>query len=502
MDDWHGPRHYITTFAVVKPESVSTKTRVVANSAMRNARSCLSLNDCMWAGPNALCDLLDCLLFWRAVEVVLMTDLKKAYQAIHTGDMELHLRRFLFCASTKESWEDYAFTRARFGDLAAGLILEVAKRRVAELGQKIDPMAARQLQLYSYVDDSLMGGSREDAERMRGQRVDGEYSGTVPQILAHGAMKVKFMAISGTDDPWEVEQLAGKTLGVQYRLATDEIFFQIRPGFYVNKARSSDQVRDWKLLDEDQVERMARGKQPFSRRQALSMVMGIYDPLGLVSPALLHGKILLHRLYGPGACGGWDADLPLEEKKLWSSWFRVLLNPLEAIFPRSTKPSLAVGAPRLVGFGDASALALCVCLYVVWTDQAGCNHPRLLTGKCRVSPLLGTTIPRGELQALVMLHRLISTVTDAFPFRFQSVSTYTDSLCSLGAMNKVCSSLHPLFANRVLEILRIRDLIGPMTDELVPISHVPGEYQPGGCGNSWHGGASQPGPRIGMATRA
>ena len=27
IDDWHGPCHYITTFAVVKPESVSTKTR-------------------------------------------------------------------------------------------------------------------------------------------------------------------------------------------------------------------------------------------------------------------------------------------------------------------------------------------------------------------------------------------------------------------------------------------------------------------------------------------
>ena len=57
MEQWHGPTHYITTFAVVKPDSVSTKTRVVSNSAMRNARSKLSLNQCMWPGPNALSDL-------------------------------------------------------------------------------------------------------------------------------------------------------------------------------------------------------------------------------------------------------------------------------------------------------------------------------------------------------------------------------------------------------------------------------------------------------------
>ena len=66
-----------------------------------------------------------------------MTDLKKAYQAIHTGPMELHLRRFLFRERSDRPWLDYyAFTRATFGDIAAGLILEIAKRKVAELGTR------------------------------------------------------------------------------------------------------------------------------------------------------------------------------------------------------------------------------------------------------------------------------------------------------------------------------------------------------------------------------
>ena len=249
MEDWHGPLHYITTFAVVKPESVSTKTRVVANSAMRNARSRLSLNECMWPGPNALCDLFDCLIFWRAVEVALMTDLKKAYQAIHTGPMELHLRRFLYREKREDPWLDFAFTRATFGDIVAGLILEVAKRKVAELGREVDPQAAQQLQDFCYVDDSILGGSQEDAERMRGQRVDGGYTGTMPRILAYGAMRVKFMAISGSSDVWEAEQLAGKTLGVMYRLKQDEIVFVIKPGYYAARARSSDQVRELTILD-------------------------------------------------------------------------------------------------------------------------------------------------------------------------------------------------------------------------------------------------------------
>ena len=40
------------------------------------------------------------------------------------------------------------------------------------------------------------------------------------------------------------------------------------------------------------------------------MVMTIYDPLGLVSPALVMGKILLRKLYAPGVTSGWDQDIP------------------------------------------------------------------------------------------------------------------------------------------------------------------------------------------------
>ena len=299
----------------------------------------------MWPGPNALCELYDCLIFWRAVKVALITDLRKAYQAIHTGPMELHLRRFLFRETDGQEWEDYAFTRATFGDVAAGLILEVAKRRVAEMGTEIDAQAAQQLQDYSYVDDSILGGSAEDVQRMRGVRVGEAYTGTVPRILARGAMTVKFMAVSGSNDPWEAEQLAGKTLGVQYRLQEDEIVFVLRPGFYESKSKSSDQARVVTLLDGDQVREISTGERRLTRRQALSMVMGMYDPLGLASPALLRGKLLLRRLYGPGAVKGWDDDLPSEEKRKWSEWFRDLLVPAEATFPRSTQPEMLWIAP-------------------------------------------------------------------------------------------------------------------------------------------------------------
>ena len=146
MSVWHGAVHYVTTFAVVKPDSLSTRTRIVSNSAMRNSNTGLSLNDCMWGGPNALADLLHCLLFWRGVAIAVMMDLKKAYQAIYASPTELHLQRFFYRKEPSGCWDTYGYTRATFGDVAAGLLLEIAKRKVATLGEAIDPLSGNSTQ--------------------------------------------------------------------------------------------------------------------------------------------------------------------------------------------------------------------------------------------------------------------------------------------------------------------------------------------------------------------
>ena len=279
-----------------------------------------------------------------------MMDMKKAYQAIHTSTMELHLRRFLFRRQPSESWITYGYTRANFGDLAAGLMLEIGKRRIANLGMTIDPQAAQQLKDKSYVDDSILGGSSQDAERMRGERMEEGYSGTVGKILAKGGMAIKFMAVSGSSDQHEVDQLGGKCLGVGYRLSEDEIHFRILPCFYLKRAASADVARDAIELQAADVAKLQAGTMVFTRRHALSMVMGLYDPLGLVGPVLLTGKLLLRRLYASDAVSSWDQDLPREEKQRWASWFAELLVPSEVVCPRATRPTQALESPRLAGF--------------------------------------------------------------------------------------------------------------------------------------------------------
>ena len=59
IESWTGPIHYLCHFPVLKPGSVTTKVRIVANSKMKNSHTGLSLNDVVEPGPNALNELLN-----------------------------------------------------------------------------------------------------------------------------------------------------------------------------------------------------------------------------------------------------------------------------------------------------------------------------------------------------------------------------------------------------------------------------------------------------------
>ena len=139
-------------------------------------------------------------------------------------------------------------------------------------------------------------------------------------------------------------------------------------------------------------------------------------------------------------------------------------------------------------------LALCAVVYVIWTDDQGVHHPQVMTGKCRVAPLVGTTIPRGELQGLVVLHRLVLTVVEAYPYKFRSIDVFTDSLCSMGALEKSSTALRPFFGNQVAEVHRIREQLETRTDYLAPISHVLGEDNSADLGTRGQVGIGDIGP--------
>ena len=477
MEEWHGPVHFLTLFPIHKASSVSTKLRIVSNSALVNAISGLSLNDCLWAGPNAMAELLAVLVHWRTVEVALVTDIVKAYHVIHTRDDELHLRRFLWRESPSLPWRVCAYTRATFGDLPAGLLLEVVKRRAAELGMEVDALAAQQILDNSYVDDIILGGDKDEVARMKGhQLADGQYSGTITKILATCGMQPKFLAVSGDQDPAAAEPLGGKVLGLGYHLGSDHITFKIELNFF-------QKIRGKKVamtLTREELEQIRRGSKSLSRRTTLSLLQGWFDPLGLLGPALLKGKQLLRRLHNPAL--DWDDEIPAAERAAWADWLQELVMSEEVTFPRSTTPPGHRGAPSLAAFADSSLVAYCAAVYVVWEVEGGSFTSRLLLGKCRLTALKGTTIPRGELCAVVVMARLLLLAALHLATPIQRISMSTDSECVIKALAKSGSSFQPFWQNRVSEVVGLREELATRCSTLEPVTHVPSSLNPADLG--------------------
>ena len=475
--EWRGPAHFLTLFPVLKASSVSTKLRIVSNSALVNAVSGLSLNDCLWAGPNALAELLGVLVHWRTVEVALLTDIVKAYHVIHTRQEELHMRRFLHREAPTLPWRVYAHTRATFGDLPAGLMLELVKRRAAELGMEEDPLAAQQIKDNSYVDDCILGGDKEEVGKMKGHLLpNGKYSGTVTRILAKCGMTPKFLAVSGDQDPAAAEPLGGKVLGLGYHLGADNISFKLELKFF-QKFKGKKEA---KTLTMAELEAIRGGTKALSRRTTLSLLQGWFDPLGLLSPALLKGKQLLRRLHNPSL--GWDDEIPAAERLAWADWLQELATSEEVTFPRSTTPPGHRGAPSIAAFADSSLGAYCAAVYVVWEVEGGSFSSRLLIAKCRLTALRGTTIPRGELCAVVVMMRLAVLASLHLATPIHRITCSTDSECVIAALAKSGSSFAPYWQNRVSEITGLLEELAPRCDLLEPVTHVPSAQNPADIG--------------------
>jgi hypothetical protein len=86
----------------------------------------------------------------------------------------------------------------------------------------------------------------------------------------------------------------------------------------------------------------------------------IYDPLGLVSPTTLIGKLLYRDVCDLKPA--WDAPVPRQPNIRWKKWFDGLPNDVQ--FPRSiVRHQETIESVDLHSFGDASGNGVAAAVY-------------------------------------------------------------------------------------------------------------------------------------------
>ena len=168
----------------------------------------------------------------------------------------------------------------------------------------------------------------------------------------------------------------------------------------------------------------AKIPQTLTKRQVLSQVNGVYDPMGLVSPFTIRAKIMLRKLWGQENKLDWDDPSPDHLKREWITFFEELFELERIVVQRCIKPAMSVGEPELVLFSDASKEAYGADAYVRWLLTDGTFTARLIASKNRIAPVKTVDIVRLELAGAVLSKRLKTFIQKESRYAF---SVYTTS---------------------------------------------------------------------------
>ena len=159
-------------------------------------------------------------------------------------------------------------------------------------------------------------------------------------------------------------------------------------------------------------------REPKTKRDVLSKLARVYDPLELASPLTLVEKQIYR-----DACDSkmpWDADLNGKLLQRWEKWERSL--PPEVVVPRLiVSHQEEVTAIELHSFGDASVEGVGAAVYAVIKQSSGTTQ-QLVTAKTRPAKR-SVTLSRLELVAARMAANLAVNVSNALPKDQSPLST-------------------------------------------------------------------------------
>ena len=405
MNTWDGPTHYVSLQPVLNEESATTPLRIVTNSSLSD-RNGLSVNSILMKGPKSLSDQWSVLTQWRAYEVGLCSDVTKAYYSLRTGPLEKHIRRVIWrYGDNSKKWRVFGFATVSFGDKCASTFLEIAVKRTADMNEEIDPVAAQRIRDDRYVDDFATGGTPDEVSRFVGQEGEGfQCDGTFPTILSKGSLKLKVIVVSGENDPNKLEKLGKKVLGLGYDASTDTISIDFKSALTVKNKKGTLSFLDFTLAD----------RHLLTPRNLLSIVNGVYDPLGVGCPLTIRLRVAFRELFKTDSPFEWDT--PISSEKMQSTWLELiqLIAATDGLyFSRSFKPLNAVGQCQLVCFFDGSDVAFAASVYIRWVLDEGSVHVSLVCAKARVTPLHHISTPRSEMNGAVLLISLLHSVVRA-----------------------------------------------------------------------------------------
>ncbi|XP_045457504.1 uncharacterized protein LOC123667707 [Melitaea cinxia] len=421
---------YLPHHAVVSEDKDTTKVRVVFDASSKGDNG-VSLNDELLVGPRLQQDLRHILMRWRHHKICIVADIVKMYRMVRVAGKDTDFQRIVWRFDPSEPIQPVKVLH-----------------RLAELEQKRYPLAAAITKQGYYMDD-LMTGSDTVSEAIKIYEEMNELMRSAGfELQKWNSNNERFLEQIGKIETSERQIIKLndliKVLGLSWNRKNDNF------EYVVDLPEPKDLV---------------------TKRQVLSEVARLYDPLGWISPVVVNAKILIQKLWS--GCVEWDESLTDELHDEWLKYRQELVDlknlkiPRWLNFTQECKRELHV-------FSDSSKTAFAAAVYTRVIDRSNRVYVHLLAAKTRVAPIVKEiSIPRLELCGATLAAKLICEVSQVLDIPKKHLYGWTDSTIVLAWLQGGSSRWATFVSNRVSTILNIMDY--------QQWSHVSSETNPADC---------------------
>ncbi|KAK3102368.1 hypothetical protein FSP39_010852 [Pinctada imbricata] len=420
-ETWYIPHHGV--YHSKKPG----KLRVVFDCSARYCGT--SLNEHLLTGPDLTNGLMGVLCRFRQYPVAIMCDVEKMFHQFAVKCSDRDYLRFLWWenGNTDTKPLEYRMRVHLFGAASSPGCANYAFKFLARSQQESFPLASHFIQHDFYVDDGLTSvASEEEANKLvhDAQHLCCNGGLRLHKFISNNVNVIKSISPSERaadieDKDLSLERLpTERALGIKWCVKEDAFKF-------------NNDVKDVSP----------------TRRNMLSVVASLFDPLGLLAPFILIGKRILQEMCKSGV--SWNDLLPSEKKPAWNDWMKDITNlSLVRIDRCLAPPHFMNSSVELHHFSDASFSGYGQCSYIRFVN-GDAVHCALLVGKARVAPLKVVTIPRLELTAAVLSVKVSMFLKSELSFTISKEYFWTDSKVVLGYINNDAKRFHVFVANRV-----------------------------------------------------
>lgn len=423
------PYFFIPHHCVLRPESTSTKLRVVFDASAHNS-SGSSLNDIMHTGPTVQSDLFSILLRFRLHKYVLKTDIEKMYRQIWVNKEDRNLQLILWRENVNQPIQTYQLNTVTYGTRAAPYLATRCLVKLADEYQNQYPYGASSLRRDFYVDDGLIGAD------------------SIPEALIIQQQLIEILRTSGM----KLKKWCSNNKALLNNIAIEDQ--------EVNLNFDSKEAQETKTLGLQWIPRSdafcmrvnLETHRHTTKRSMSSDLAHIFDPLGLIGPVLVSGKIMLQRTWQTKL--DWDDSLPDEIESKWLSYRNDMLTLDNIMFPRYIFREQDSNV-EIHAFSDASEKAYGAAVYIRIKKRDKSIAVNLLCSKSRIAPIKTQTIPRLELCAALLAAELMARVKTDLGLEDKKSFCWTDSQVVLSWLKNQPGKLPVYVAHRVLKILKV-----------------------------------------------